>query len=141
MKTAENRRKKFFANALHREIFTLIALASLLPAITVMILLYYLIFSVTANQIAIPEAIAYNIIPAAQKVTIILLSVAPALIITILIIAYKITHKIIGPFNRIIQELDEHLEGKKEGGITIRKPDKFSPLVERINKLLYSRRA
>lgn len=136
MKLIKNKRRNFFANKLHREIFTLIALASILPTITITIILYYLIFSVTANQIGIPEAIAYNIIPAAKKVTIILLSITPILTLTILLFAYKITHEIIGPFDRIIKELDEYIDGEKQNCIAIRKTDKFSPLVERINKLL-----
>jgi len=89
-----------------------------------------------ANQFVFPEAIAYNIIPAAKKVTIILLIAAPVSISIIIIFAFKVTHRIIGPFDRIVRELDEYIEGKKEGHIIIRKTDKFWPLVDRINKLL-----
>jgi len=131
-----NKRKRIFANRMHRDLFLVILLASLLPAIVVTICLYYLIFSVTASQFAIPEVIAYNLIPAAKRVTIIIVVSAPIIISTIMIFAHKITHKIIGPFNRIIRELDEYIEGKKVGRIVIRKTDKFLPLVERINKLL-----
>ena len=136
MTKIREKRKKLFANKMHRDIFLLILLASLLPAIIVAICLYYLIFSVTASQFAIPEAIAYNIIPAAKKVTFILLVAAPISILVMLIFVYKITHKIIGPFDRIVQELDECMKGKREGRIVIRKADKFWPLVQRINKLL-----
>jgi len=89
-----------------------------------------------ATQFGFPEVIAYHIIPAAKKVTIILLISAPAAIASIIFFAYKITHKIIGPFDRILRELDELLENRKKGPIIVRKTDKFWPLVERINKLL-----
>ena len=131
-----NKRKRIFANRMHRNLFLIILLASLLPAIIVTICLYYLIFSVTASQFAIPEVIAYNLIPAAKRVTIIILISAPILITTIMIFAHKITHKIIGPFDRIVRELDECIDGRRVGPIVIRKTDKFLPLVERINKLL-----
>ena len=131
-----NKRKKGFANKLHREIFLLVFLAAFLPAGIVAISLYYLIFGVTAEQFGIPEIIAYNIIPASRKVTAILLLATPVSIFTILILAYKISHKIIGPFDRIIKELNERIEGKRKGHIQIRKTDKFRPLVDRINKLL-----
>lgn len=136
MNKGKNRRRQFFANKMHRNLLLLIFLASLLPAIIVAIGLYYLIFSITASEFGIPEIIAYNIIPAAKKVTKILLAIAPISILLILIFAYKITHKIIGPFDRIVRELDESMEGKREGPIILRKNDKFLPLVERINKLL-----
>jgi len=136
MNEIKQRRRIIFANKMHRNLFLLFLLASLLPAIIVTICLYYLIFSVMANQFVFPEAIAYNIIPAAKKVTIILLIAAPVSISIIIIFAFKVTHRIIGPFDRIVRELDEYIEGKKEGHIIIRKTDKFWPLVDRINKLL-----
>ena len=136
MSNKNERRKKSFANKMHRDVFLLIFLASLLPALIVAICLYYLIFSVTASQFAIPEAIAYNIIPAAKRVTLILLIAAPVSILIILILVYKITHAIIGPFDRIVSELDEYLKGEKKGRILIRRADKFWPVVYRINKLL-----
>lgn len=110
--------------------------AGILPATLIAFALYYLIFGITAGQIGIPEIIAYNIIPASRKVFFILLYTAPLSILTILFFAYDIAHKIIGPYNRIIEELDERIKGKKEGPIKIRRKDKFWPLVDRINKLL-----
>ena len=136
MESKNGRRKLVFANRLHRELFFLVSLAALLPATIVTFSLYYLIFNITAEQFAIPEIIAYNIIPAAKKVTSILLFVTPICILSILTIAYKITHNLIGPFDRITRELGESIEGKRQGHIVIRKTDKFSPLVDNINKLL-----
>jgi len=89
-----------------------------------------------AMQLGFPEVIAYHIIPAAKKVTIILFLSAPLAILMILLIAYKITHKVIGPFDRIIYELDERIGGRKKGYISLRKNDRFQPLIDRINKLL-----
>ena len=136
MNELKNRRRQIFANKMHRDILLLIFFASLLPMTIVAICLYYLIFSITAAELGIPEIIAYNIIPAAKKVTKILAALAPVSIIVILIFAHKITHKIIGPFNRIVKELDESIEGRRQGPIVIRKNDRFWPLVEKINKLL-----
>ncbi len=132
----KNKRRRFFANKMHKDIFTLVFFAALLPALIVMVCLYYLIFNITAEQIAIPEAIAYNLIPAAKRVILILLFLTPISILTILILTKKITHKIIGPFDRIVRELDECIKGKRRGHLIIRKGDKFKPLVDRINKLL-----
>ena len=116
--------------------FLLIFLAAFLPASVVAVTLYYLIFGITAEQFGIPEAIAYNIIPASRKVTTILAFAAPGTILIILLIAHKITHRIVGPFDRIVRELDECIKGKKKDHIVVRKGDRFRPLVDKINKLL-----
>ena len=131
-----NKRKKFFANKLHKNILLLVFLSSILPALMVAVCLYYLIFNIIAQQIIFPESIAYNIIPAAKIVATIILIATPLAILVILFMAYKITHRIVGPFNRILKELDECLDGKKRDHIALRKNDKFQPLVDRINKLL-----
>ncbi|MCM8771012.1 MAG: hypothetical protein NC936_03995 [Candidatus Omnitrophica bacterium] len=131
-----NKRKLVFANKLHRQIFILVSVAALLPAVIASIGLYYLIFGITANEVAIPESIAYNIIPAAKKAAVVILLVTPLAIGVILFFAWKISHAIIGPFDRIVRELDERIEGKIIGHILIRKSDKFWPLVEKINKLI-----
>ena len=131
-----NKRKKFFANKIHEELFILVSIAALAPATIATICLYYLIFNITAQQIGIPEAIAYNIIPASKKVIAILLFTTPLVIAAILVFTYKMTHKIIGPFDRIVKELDEHIKNNSSGLIHVRKNDKFYCLVNSINKLL-----
>lgn len=136
MKTKNNKRYRTFANKLHREIFLTVLAAALLPCFVVTIALYYLIFNVMSGQLGIPEAIAYNIIPAAREVSLYLILAAPASVFIILLIAYRITYRIIGPFDRIVRELDEVAKDKKQDHIVLRKKDKFKPLVDGINKLI-----
>lgn len=140
MEIMKNKRKRGFVNETHRTIFMLVLLAALLPTFIVAVLLYYLIFKITAEHIGMPDVIAYHIVPAAKQVLSILFIATIPVILTILFFAHKIAHQIIGPFDRIIRELDEHVEGAGEGYITIRENDKFSPLVERINKLLHRKK-
>ncbi len=135
MNNLRNRRKRFFANNIHKEIFLLVFFAALIPVFITTILLYYLIFNITAEQVGIPEAIAYNLLPAAQRVIGILLVTTPGAIILMLIFAYQISHRIIGPYDRIIREIDENLKGTRHGPIVLRQGDKFWPLVNLINEL------
>ena len=132
----KNRRKRFFANPLHRQTFMLVLMAALVPTTIVTICLYYLFYGITSAEVGFPEAIAYSIIPAAKRVTAILILTAPLALLIILIFAYKITHRIVGPFDRIVYELDAHLKDRRSGHIKIRKSDKFHELVEKINHLL-----
>ncbi len=134
--TEQNRRKQLFANPLQREIFFWVLWATVVPTLIASILIYYLIFQVAANEFAVPEAIAYSLIPAAHKVTTIMICVTPLAVIALMILAYKVTHQLLGPFARILRELDDRLDGVKTGPIVIRQSDKFTPLVTRINKLL-----
>lgn len=132
-----NRRKKqFVINQLQKKILVMVFIATSLPAFIVGVCLYYLIFNLTAEQIAIPEAIAYNLLPVAHRVNIIILTVLPITVILIIVWAYIISHRIAGPLNRLYRELDELIAGKKQGHIHLRKKDELSELVGRINKLL-----
>ena len=132
----ENKRKLFLANKLHREIFVIFLCAAIIPTLITTVLLFYLIFYIVAQQFVFPEAIAYNIIPAAQQVMTILLILTPISILIILKIANTITSRIIGPFDRIVSELDQCIKGEKRDNIVIRDKDKFLPLVDKINILL-----
>lgn len=132
----KNKRRAFFANKMHKDLFTLVFFASIIPAAIAMVCLYYLIFNITAEEIAIPEAIAYHLFPAAKKVIFILLFAVPISVFAIMIFAYKLSHRIAGPFDRIVRELDECIRDKRTGHILIRKADRFGPLVDRINQLL-----
>jgi hypothetical protein len=136
MSEQKNRRIKLFANKTHKQVFLIISTFTIVPTILVTICLFYLIFNVMATQLGIPEAIAYNIIPAAKKVTAIILISAPLTISIMLYLSYKITHRLLGPFDRIIKELDGCIEGQKQGPIIIRKADKCYQCVKRINILL-----
>ena len=131
-----NRRKRLFANGIHLEIFLLISFASLVPMLITGVSLFYLIFNVTAQQVGFPEAIAATIFPAARKVLMIVCVITPIVIIGILIFAHKATHRIVGPYDRILRELGECLAGTRQGPIVLRKKDKFQPLVDKINLLL-----
>jgi len=136
MKSVANRRKKVFANKMHKVIFMLVLVAAFLPMIFMTVVLYFLIFNITAEQIGMPEMIAYHVLPAAKKVMSILLLTAPVVAAVILYFVHKITHQIIGPFDRIVRELNERVIDTKKGHIIIRNTDKFWPLVEKINKLI-----
>lgn len=50
------------------------------------------------------------------------------------------SNKILGPYKRIIRELDETLQGTRKGPITVRKGDElFEELLKRINVLIASK--
>jgi len=60
----------------------------------------------------------------------------PVLLCVVIVWAYVQTNRIVGPVERMIQELDAHLEGTGTGSIALRKKDLLAPLVERINAII-----
>ena len=136
MTNRNKRGRRLFANKLHQDLFFLVFFAAVVPCLITAISLFYLFFNITADQIGIPEAIAYNVVPAARRVINILSIVLPIVVIIILFFTYDVTHKLLGPYHRILRELDEIISGQRRGPIIIRKKDKFKVLVEKINRLL-----
>ena len=131
-----DRGRKFFANTMHKEMFLLIFSGAALPTALTMITLFYIIFRITAAEFGLSTPDIDTLIPAAKYLLVFLFVSIPVFVLAILFLTYRLTHKTLGPFDRIIKELDECIEGAKKGPIIIRKGDKFMPLVERINILL-----
>ena len=63
----------------------------------------------------------------------------PVLIGALLFWAFHATNKLVGPIERMTQELDRRLEGEKRGPIVLRPGDHLIPLVDKINVLLEER--
>lgn len=60
----------------------------------------------------------------------------PVLLSVVIVWAYVETNRIVGPVERMIRELDAHIEGNGSGSIALRKKDLLAPLVERINAII-----
>jgi nitrate/nitrite-specific signal transduction histidine kinase len=101
-----------------------------------MLCLYYLIFTLLAWQIGIPESIAYNLMTVVWKVTLIILVGLPVLLALIWFVALELSHRIVGPLFRVERELDAIVAGEKRGPIKTREKDEFKSLVDKINKLI-----
>ena len=84
-----NKRRQRFANKLHRQTFILVVAAAAIPTMIITIGLFYLIFGITASEIGIPEAIHYNIVPAAKKVVITLSVIMPIIILAVYFILMR----------------------------------------------------
>ena len=131
------RRRKIFANDLHKELIKLFVLASVVPAIVVALCFYYyLLTTIGSAGVYSSGALTANMLSAAKQVITILIIAIPVCVLTILFFTRKASHTIIGPFDRIIIEVDQILAGDRKGPIHLRKRDKFKPLVDRINLLI-----
>jgi hypothetical protein len=129
------RRAKFINTSVQNKTLMLIFIAAFLPMAIVCMCLYYLIFNMLAWQMGIPEFIAYNLVPVARKVNMILLISLPIVLFIIWFMALELTHRIAGPIYRLERELDIRIEGREKGPIKLRQGDELTGLAEKINKL------
>ena len=63
----------------------------------------------------------------------------PVSIAALLYWVFRGTNTLVGPIERMAQELDRRIEGQKSGPIVLRPGDQLVPLVDKINVLLEER--
>ena len=130
------RKIKFINTSIQNKTLILVFIAAVLPMAIVSVCLYYLIFNMLAWQLGIPEIIAYNLVPVARKVNLIMLISLPVALSIIWLAALELSHRIAGPVYRLEKELNDRLEGKKTGLIQLREKDELKILADKINKLI-----
>jgi methyl-accepting chemotaxis protein len=132
-----HRRKKYFIKSgLQSRYLKLIFVAAALPTFLFSFCLYYLFFYLMAEQLGIPESIAYNIKPVLGKINLILLLGLPVIFILLLLWGLVISHRIAGPVYRLEQDLDKIARGDFSLRIRLRRKDELTSIVEGINKVL-----
>ena len=136
MSQPHRRRRYFIKSGLQIRYLRLILLAIILPTFLLAVCLYYLIFYLMAEQLGIPESIAYNITPVLNKINIILLIGLPVISILLLFWGLVISHRIAGPVYRLEQDLKKIAEGDFSLRIKLRKKDELTSIAEGINKVL-----
>lgn len=131
-------RKKIFSmgSKLQRRYLRLIILSLMLPTFIIGGCLYYLIFSLLAQQIAIPEFIAYTLFPVIKKINTILIFGLPVIFLILLGAGMLISHRLTGPIERLKKEMDDIIKGDYSKRILLRKDDDLKPVADSINKLL-----
>jgi len=130
------RNRKFLGTSVQKKLLLLIFFCAVIPLAIAALSLYYLIFSLLAWQIGIPEEVLETLLPAVRKINLIMLIAVPIILFVIWVIAMEISHRIAGPIFRLEKELDDHLAGKSHGPIKLRTKDELKILVEKINKLI-----
>lgn len=134
------RRKKIFANKQVQLKYLILLIVSMaVPLLFAIGCLYYLIFTVMAEQLGIPESIAYNLFPVVKKINVILAISLPPLFLLLIWWGTVLSHRFAGPLERIEKELHKITHNHDfSHRIILRKNDDLKPLADAINKLLDS---
>lgn len=137
MNTTVKRKNLLTGEPVQLKYLLLLLLSMLIPLVIFGGALYYLIFNILAEQIGIPEYIATNIMPAIQKINIILLVGFPPLVFLLFLWGIILSHRFAGPLKRLEKELDEIADsGDFKRRIRVRQHDDLRRIADSINKLL-----
>ena len=123
-------------NKLQIKYLSLIIIAMIIPTLIVGSCLYYFIFTIMAEQLAIPESIAVNLIPVVQKINIMLVIGLIPLFLLLLFWGLVLSHRFAGPLARIEEDLDKVLSGDKSIRLKVRDDDDIKSIVNKLNKLI-----
>jgi len=123
-------------NPLQVKYLALILASILLPLFIAGGCLYYLIFQIMAEQLAIPESIAYNLFPVVERINFLLLLGIPPIVILLFIWGAVLSHKMIGPLERLEDDLRKISDGDYSVRLQIRKDDDLRPIADAVNKII-----
>ncbi|MBL7069071.1 MAG: methyl-accepting chemotaxis protein [Candidatus Omnitrophica bacterium] len=124
------------SSRLQRRYLRLIVFSMLTPTLFVGGCLYYLVFSLIAQEMAIPEFVFQVLLPALKRVNIFLITGIPVIFLALYWWGLVLSHRLAGPIERFNKELDQILEGDYKKRIRVRKNDALRPFVDDINRLL-----
>ena len=126
------KRSIFRANKFQRPILNLIVTLAMLMLAMMVICIAFLYFDV-ATAIYYPERSVGTV----KGTIIVSLMVLPLILFLGIFWAYSISNRLIGPFERVIRELDEVISQNKKRHISARPGDELAgELLKRINTLI-----
>lgn len=120
-----------------RKYLILLMVSMVVPMVFVGGCLYYLIFNIMAEQLGIPEHIAYNLFPVLNKINVILAIGIPPLFLILILWGVLLSHRFSGPIERLETEIDKISASRDyKHRIHLRKHDDLKNVADALNRLL-----
>lgn len=126
----------FRATKLQFRYLMLVVISMLVPTLIVGSCLYYFIFTIMAEQLGIPEAIAINLMPVLNKINFMLIAGLIPLFMLLFLWGLILSHRFSGPLERVEKDLDKILEGDTSIRFKVREKDDIKGIVDKLNKLI-----
>ena len=126
----------FRATRLQFRYLMLVVISMLVPTVIVGSCLYYFIFTIMAEQLGIPEAIAINLMPVLEKINFMLITGLIPLFILLFLWGLILSHRFSGPLERVEKDLDKILDGDTSIRFKVREKDDIRGIVDKLNKLI-----
>lgn len=108
----------------------------IIPTVFVGGCLYYFIFTVMAEQLALPDMIARNLLPVIYQINVILLIGLPIVFGIMITWAIILSYRFVGPLERLEEDLERIDNGDYSVRLQIRKDHDLSPITDVINDLV-----
>ena len=118
----------------------IVMMSMLCPTIVLASLLYFVIFTLMAEQFALPEGIYIMLMPVFYKINLFMIIGMPIMFIVVFLWGLFISHRFAGPILRMEKDLDEILSGNWNKTIKLRKKDDLSGVADRVNKIIEMKR-
>lgn len=116
---------------------TLLLASMVVPVVLVGGCLYFVILTIMAEQIGIPEYVARGLYPVIKEINFILMVGVPLLFLVLIIWGVVLSHRFAGPMERVEKELKRILDQRDYSKkINLRKQDDMRPTADLINELL-----
>ena len=107
-----------------------------IPTVVVGGCLYYLVLTVMAEQIVLPDIIARDLLPVIQRINFILVIGLPVVFIVLLTWAIILSYRFVAPLERLEEDIQKIDEGDYSVRLQINKDHDLSPVADVINDLV-----
>ena len=114
----------------------ILVLSMLVPTVFVGGCLYYLIMSVMAEQIALPDFIARDLMPVIERINYALVVGLPVVFVVLITWALALSYRFVAPLERLEEDLARIDEGDYSVRLQINKDHDLSPIADVINDLV-----
>jgi len=108
----------------------------LIPTVLVGWCLYYFIFTVLAEQLALPDMIARDLIPVIQRINVLLAIGLPFVFIALITWAVILSYRFVSPLERLEGDIRRIDEGDFSVRLQISKDHDLRPIADTINDLV-----
>ena len=114
----------------------ILILSMVIPTVFVGGCLYYLILQVMAEQIALPDVIARDLMPVIERINFILAVGLPVVFVFLLTWAVVLSYRLVAPRERLEEDIKRIDEGDYSVRLQIREDHDLSPIAGVINDLV-----
>ena len=98
--------------------------------------LYYLIFTVLAEQMVLPDVIARDLIPVVESINVTLVIGLPVVFLVLITWALILSYKFVAPLERLEEDIKKIDEGDYGVRLQVNKNHDLSPIADVINDLV-----
>ncbi len=114
----------------------MLVLSMIVPTVFIGGCLYYFIFTVMAEQIALPDVIARDLLPVVTRINYLLAVGLPLFFIVMLTWAVILSYRFVAPLERLEEDIKAIDEGDYSVRLKIDKDHDLGPIADVINDLV-----